>query len=81
MKDHIEEGSSQLLHNLISCGKNIYILFRLSFRNCLSCVVTARIFLLFDVCNRVTQELKNRLSPSDYSFFHPDSILQTGYVF
>ena len=25
-----------------------WIFFRLSFRNCLSCVVTARIFLLFD---------------------------------
>ena len=30
-----------------------YIFFRLSFRNCLSCVVTARIFLLFDLSSTV----------------------------
>ena len=37
MKDQIEERSLQLL----------------SFRNCLSCVVTARIFLLFDLSSAV----------------------------
>ena len=30
-----------------------WIFFRLSFRNCLSCVVTARIFLLFDLSSAV----------------------------
>ena len=44
MKDQIEERSSQLLRNLSSCEKKA----RLSFCNCLSCVVTARIFLLFE---------------------------------
>ena len=47
MKDQIEERSSQLLRNLSSCEK-LEIFFRLSFRNWLSCVVTARIFLLFE---------------------------------
>ena len=39
-----------------------WIFFRLSFRNCLSCVVTARIFLLFD------------LSSAVHSFIHPSRV-------
>ena len=53
MKDQIEERSSQLLRNLSSCEKKAWKKFRLSFRNCLSCVVTARIFLLFDLSSVV----------------------------
>ena len=57
MKDQIEERSSQLLRNLSSCEKKAWKKFRLeqdsnpwlSFHNCWSCVVTARIFLLFDI--------------------------------
>ena len=53
MKDQIEERSSQLLRNLSSCEKKAWKKFRLSFRNCLSCVVTARIFLLFYLSSAV----------------------------
>ena len=31
------------------CRSSLNIFFRLSFRNCFSCVLTGRIFLLFDV--------------------------------
>ena len=34
-------------------GSSLNFFFRLSFRNCLSCVVTARIFLLFDLSSAV----------------------------
>ena len=43
MKDQIEERSLQLLRNLSSCEK----------KACLSCVVTAWIFLLFDLSSAV----------------------------
>ena len=57
MKDQIEERSSQLVCNLSSLSQRSWVqilfkpefFFRLSFRNCLSCILTARIFLLFDV--------------------------------
>ena len=60
MKDQIEERSSQLLRNLSSCEKKAFteeILHGYVTNSrvyyCLSCVVTARIFLLFDLSSSV----------------------------
>ena len=81
IKDQIEERSSQLLRNLSSCekkawkkfkllGSNLvqaWIFFRLSFRNCLSCVVTARIFLLFDLSSAIEIYVP-------YIYIHPSRV-------
>ena len=49
-------GGRKKYQNITYMGSNpvqAWIFFRLSFRNCLSCVVTAKIFLLFDLSSAV----------------------------
>ena len=47
------EHSTGIVEVMGSNPVQAWIFFRLSFRNCLSCVVTARIFLLFDLSSAV----------------------------